>query len=467
MIFSWLKNQRRNRLLAEPIPWAWLEYMTRNVRHYGRLDVPRRTRVGQVAQVLVAEKDWVGGAGFDVTEEMKVTVAAQAALLVLGLEEPYYFDEAQSIIVYRGPYRHPARFQGGLGVIHEGAPVVGEMWRRGPIVLSWRDVLAGGRNESDGRNVVFHEFAHYVDGLDGDMDGTPPLAGRQQRETWYRVTEAEYLRLVGQARRDEVTLLDHYGATNRAEFFAVATECFFERPGAMQRQHGELYGLLRDFYRQDPARWLPDAKVADANASTARSARLAAEVQRHRQERLAVLRSRDAGDLFTLAVEYFMERRYALAASAVTRVIALAPEDGEAYQYRATARVELGRYAEALADANEALRLDPDDVDAYRARGAAYVGLGRFALAKQDLHRVLDENSDDAEARYYLGRVWMGLGFPRQAVSNYARSLATRPLAASVYYHNGLANFALGDTVEAEASLAKAFQLDPLVDRRK
>jgi Mlc titration factor MtfA (ptsG expression regulator)/Flp pilus assembly protein TadD len=466
MIFSWLKNQRRNRLLAEPIPWAWLEYLRRNVRHYQRLDGQRRSLVGQVARILVAEKNWVGGAGLDVTEEMKVTVAAQAAVLVLGLEEPYYFDEAQSIIVYRGPYQHPAWFQSGLGVIREGVPVSGEMWRRGPIVLSWRDVLAGGRNKSDGRNVVFHEFAHYLDGLDGDMEGTPPLAGRQRRETWYRVTEAEYLRLVGQARRDEVTLLDHYGATSRAEFFAVATECFFERPGAMQREHGELYGLLRDFYRQDPARWLPDAKVADPGQRTARSARLAAEVRRYRQERLAVLGSGDPGALFTLAVEYFIERRYALAARAATRVIALAPDDGEAYQYRAMARVKLGRYAQALADADEALRRDPGDADAYRARGAAYVGLMRYALAKQDLDRVLDENQDDAEARFYRGRVWMGLGYPRRAMADYARSLSIRPLVAEVYYHSGLANQAIGDRHEAEADLAKAFQLDPLVDRR-
>ncbi len=467
MIFSWLKNQRRNRLLAEPIPWAWLEYLRSNVRHYQRLDGQTRSLLCQVTQVLVAEKNWVGGAGLDVTEEMKVTVAAQAAVLVLGLEEPYYFDEAQSIILYRGPYQHPAWFQSGLGVVREGVAVSGEIWHRGPIVLSWRDVLAGGRNRSDGRNVVFHEFAHYVDGLDGDMEGTPPLVGRQRRETWYRVTEAEYLRLVGQARRDEVTLLDHYGATSRSEFFAVATECFFERPGAMQRQHGELYGLLRDFYRQDPARWLSDAKVADPGVPAARSARLAAEVQRHRQQRLAVLGSGDPAALFTLAVEYFIERRYALAAGAATRVIELAPDDGEAYQYRATARVKLGRYAQALADAGEALRRDPGDVDAFRARAAAHMGLGRYALAKQDLDRVLGENPDDAEARFYLGRVWMGLGYARRAVSDYARSLAILPLAAEVYYHSGLANLALGDSDEAEVNLAKAFQLDPLVDRRK
>lgn len=467
MIFSWLKNQRRNRLLAEPISSAWHDYLTRNVRHFGRLDSTKRSLVRQVVQVLVAEKNWVGGAGLDVTEEMKVTVAGQAAVLGLGMEEPYYFDAVQTIILYRGPYEHPPLVQSHHWIVGEGIPVYGEAWHRGPIVLSWRNVLASGRNESDGRNVVFHEFAHYVDGLDGEVDGTPPLIGRQRQQIWYRVTEAGYLRLVGQARRDEVTLLDHYGATNRAEFFAVATECFFEQPHAMQRQHEELYGVLRDFYRQDLVRWLPDAQIADEQARIARPAPKTAEVQRHRQQRLAVLRSSDPAALFTLAVEYFNEGRYALAAGAATRVIELDPEDGEACEHRAMARMKLGHYAAALADCNAVLQRDPDDRGAYRARGAAYVGLGQYELAKKDLDRVLAENKDDAAARYYRGRAWMGLGRPRRAVADYARSLGIRPLVAEVYYHSGLANQALGDSDEAEADLAKALQLDPLVDQRR
>ncbi len=115
-------------------------------------------------------------------------------------------------------------------------------------------------------NVVLHEFAHYLDGLDGSFDGTPPL-DRPLEKTWYRVTEAEYLRLVGSARRGEATLLNHYGATSRAEFFAIATECFFEQPRAMRERHPELYGVLREFYRQDPAQWLTDAKVSASCAA--------------------------------------------------------------------------------------------------------------------------------------------------------------------------------------------------------
>ena len=264
MFFSWLRNRRRRALLAEPFPRPWLEWLSANVRHYGYLDPPRRAVVQEVVRVLVAEKYWTGGGRFAVTDEMKVTVAAQAALLVLGLDEPYYFDGVQSIILYPGRYVHPQRWN-SRGVI------LGEAWYRGPIVLSWKDVLAAGRNASHGRNLVLHEFAHHLDGLDGEIDGTPPLESREQLQTWYRVTEAEYLRLLGQARRDEVSLLDHYGASNRAEFFAVATECFFERPHAMRQEHGELYAVLQDFYRQDPAQWLPDAAVAAGRGRPASS----------------------------------------------------------------------------------------------------------------------------------------------------------------------------------------------------
>ena len=455
MVFSWIRNQRRIKLLSEPLPSDWRTFLQDNVRHYEHLDPQRRTTVEQVVQILVAEKNWVGGAGFNLTDEMKVTVAGQAAILVLGLEEPYYFDDVLSIIVYQGPYWHPKR----PGFI-PGAALRGEAWYRGPIVLSWRDVLESGQNVSGGHNLVFHEFAHYLDGLDGEVDGDPPLAGREQEQNWYRVTEAEYLRLVGQARRDEVALLDHYGAANRAEFFAVATECFFEQPQAMQREHEELYAALRDFFRQDPARWLPDAKPNLPEPKRKFE-------DRQRRDRLAALRSENADTLFTLSVEYFDEGRYRLAAAAATRAIRLDPRDGEAYQQRASARVKQRCYRKALADCKRALRRAPDDCTTYRVRAAAYLGLGKCEAAKRDLDLVLQEDRLDAEALYLRGRVWTALGQHRRAVSDFDRSIAVRPLVAEVYYHNGLANQELGDLDEAKANLAKAFQLDPLVDRRK
>ena len=142
MILSWLENQRRKTLVAEPFPRAWHAWLRRNVRQYRHLERQKQARVRQVTKVFVAEKTWVGGSGFSVTDEMKVTVAGQAALLVLGMEEPYYFDGVQSIILYEGPYEHPARFQERFGILAERVPVYGEAWYRGPIVLSCRNRAA-------------------------------------------------------------------------------------------------------------------------------------------------------------------------------------------------------------------------------------------------------------------------------------------------------------------------------------
>ena len=285
MLFSWLKSHRRTELLSESLPSLWRTYLQENVRQFDYLDPRRKMAVEQMVQVFVAEKRWDGGAGIEVTEEMKVTVAGQAAIMALGMDEPYYFDGVESIIIHRGAFRRPPQRRNHSWIVHEGVALSGEAWHRGPIVLSWRDVLECGRNESGGRNVTVHEFAHFLDGLDGEVNGAPPLAGREQRRNWYRVTEAEYRRLLGQARRNEAALLDHYGASNRAEFFAVASECFFEQPQAMRVRHEELYGVLRDFYRQDPAQWLPDAKVSGDDFTTKTTRKKGASVKRDRMER--------------------------------------------------------------------------------------------------------------------------------------------------------------------------------------
>lgn len=471
MFFSWYKDQRRKALAAERFPLAWNEWLCRNVRHYEHLTPPEQARVRQVVTIMVAERTWEGGSGFSVTDEMRVTVAGQASILVLGLEEPCYFDGVQSIILYEGPYEHPDEFRQWAWFVHETVPVYGEAWYRGPIVLSWREVLADGRNTSGGKNLVLHEFAHHVDGLDGDVDCSPPLAGHEQTQMWYRVTEAEYRRLVGQARRNEVSLLDHYGASNRAEFFAVATECFFERPRAMQQQHEELYGVLRDFYRQDPAKWLPDAVVSPKTSASSKAPeghdKKGEGVERFRKRQLRMLRSNDPDTWFTLAVTYMSEGRYALAARAATRAIELAPDDAEAYCHRAMARVEQGRHEEAVVDCDRALQLDPEEFAAYRARGAAWVGLEQYERARHDLDRVLAEDKEDWEARYLRGRAWTGLGEFSRAVSDLSKAAASQPLVAEVHYHLGLAYKASGHAEAAESELTKALQLDPHVAMSK
>jgi MtfA peptidase len=176
----------------------------------------------------------------------------------LGLDEPYYFDRLKSIIVYPGTYMPHSSGYDQYTQYQPLSPRLGEFLHHGPVVVSWAEIAAKEKLRP-GNNLVIHEFAHHVDGLDGSIDGTPIIADRQQARTWYRVLDEEYQRLVDDAAQSQATLLDRYGASNHAEFFAVACECFFERPHAMQDQHRELYDILAHFYCQSPAKWLPDS----------------------------------------------------------------------------------------------------------------------------------------------------------------------------------------------------------------
>jgi MtfA peptidase len=254
-MFSFLKKRRRSRLLAEAFPAAWDEIFSRNVPYAAYLAADAAARLRDNLRIFAAEKLWVGCGGLDVTDEMRLTIAALACLLVLEIRPTYHYDRIKSVLLYPGSYRWPrSQRMGGVEVF--GSPAVaGEAWPRSPIVLSWQAVLDGVRDPHDGHNVVFHEFAHHLDDIEGGVDGTPPLENRQQYRIWDKVLEREYRRLVKAARTGAPSLFDYYGATNEGEFFAVATECFFECGKAMHDEHPELYEILRGFYRQDTAAW--------------------------------------------------------------------------------------------------------------------------------------------------------------------------------------------------------------------
>jgi MtfA peptidase len=254
-MFHWLKNRRRQKLLAEPFPAEWDEYLRRSVPYAAYLAAEQLARLKDNLRIFVAEKEWVGCGGLEVIDEMRVTIAALACLLVLEIYPTYHYDRIKSVLVYPGVFRRPEPRLSRRGEILESPALLGEAWHRSPIVLSWKAVLAGVKDPHDGHNVVFHEFAHHLDGIDGDVDGTPPLESREQYRTWDRVFEQEYHRLVKAARAGEPSLLDCYGAENEAEFFAVATECFFECGRQLKDEHPDLYDILRGFYRQDTAAW--------------------------------------------------------------------------------------------------------------------------------------------------------------------------------------------------------------------
>jgi hypothetical protein len=255
-MFTFFKSRRRRRLLAEPLPAEWLAALDRNVPYTPYLTAEAVGRLKDNLRIFAAEKQWVGCGGLVVTDEMRATIAALACLLVLEMIPTYYYERIKSVLLYPGTYRWPRRRNvHGIEVVGDSA-LLGEAWPRSPIILSWQAVLDGVRDPHDGQNVVFHEFAHHLDDIDGGVDGTPPLESRQQYRIWDQVVSREFRTLVKAARTGSPSLLDYYGATDEGEFFAVATECFFERGERMRAEHPELYEILRGFYRQDTAGWI-------------------------------------------------------------------------------------------------------------------------------------------------------------------------------------------------------------------
>jgi hypothetical protein len=252
-----LRRYRRGRLRAREFPAKWIPILERNFLHYHFLpEGDLRELLGHI-QVFTAEKRFFGGKDFEVTDEMKVTVAAYACLLLLH-RETNYFPGMQTIVLYPTEYLAPFRERDPTGVIIEGYQVrSGEAWQRGPVVLSWEAVRRDSRRRRC-RHVVIHEFAHQLDYESGYAEGTPAIAGRISQEEWARVMRAEYQRLHRAALLGRATLLDRYGIQSPTEFFAVVVEAFFMCPRALASDHPQLYGALKTFFRQDPARdWLP------------------------------------------------------------------------------------------------------------------------------------------------------------------------------------------------------------------
>ena len=251
MIFGWFRRRRRRKILSAPFPEPWLACLDRNVWHYALLSEDERRKLRDDLRIFVAEKNWEGCGGLVLIDEIRVTIAAQIALLVLGLDHDY-FSSVKSILVYPAAYAVPVQARGSL-IVGEVDARLGEAWYRGPVILSWDAALAGGRGRARGQNLVLHEFAHQIDMQDRDVDGTPPLKDLAQLQQWQAVMADEFEELHRISRRGGRSLLDQYGVTSEAEFFSVATECFFERSRAMRLKHRRLYDTLRLYYGQDPA----------------------------------------------------------------------------------------------------------------------------------------------------------------------------------------------------------------------
>ncbi len=261
MKISERKRLRHERLRTAPFPPEWKEIISRNLSIFARLPTTDQEELLEHVQVFLAEKRFEGCAGLELTDEIRVTIAAQACLLLLHRETDYY-PELTSILVYPSSY-----------VVEEERYVGGDMWaegaegrlghtgrRMGSLVLSWDDVKHGAADPADGHNLVVHEFAHQLDFEDASSDGAPALATRAEYLTWARVMQREFDALRQAEEQGTPSVLDTYGAANPAEFFAVATEAFFERPRALRAKNRQLYDQLASFFRQDPIAYSAEEK---------------------------------------------------------------------------------------------------------------------------------------------------------------------------------------------------------------
>jgi Mlc titration factor MtfA (ptsG expression regulator) len=233
------------------LPDNWIEIVERGVAHWALLDDGERERLGDFMEEIIEGKRWEAARGFVLTDEIRTVIAAQAALLVLELDVDWY-RAVQAIVVHPSEVVSNEPQPGPVeGTMEEGPfSLLGQADHNfGPVMIAWDTAKANARHPAWGRDVVLHEFAHKLDMLDDVVDGTPPLHRPEDGPRWHEVCTREFKLL----QDGEGWPLRDYGATDPGEFFAVATETFFDLPLQLEEAKPELYAVLRDFYRQDPA----------------------------------------------------------------------------------------------------------------------------------------------------------------------------------------------------------------------
>jgi MtfA peptidase len=238
-MFGLWRRWRRRRLGRRELPATWIPILEDRVPFYAGLEGELRERFLDYLKIFVWEKHFIPAGGLEMTEEIQVVIAAAAVRLVLHLDLSYY-DRLTEIVVYPSHYKNPS---------HEGAVVFGEAHNWGVVVLSWDAVTHGLADPHDGHDTATHEFAHVLDRATGRFDGTPRLRASANYRCWGQVMSRHFEAL----RSGDARVLREYGAQNEAEFFAVATETFFEKPDQLARRAPDLYGILRRFYGFDPA----------------------------------------------------------------------------------------------------------------------------------------------------------------------------------------------------------------------
>ncbi len=250
---SAIKWKKRWVMLASPFPKKYHLIMKRNIPAYKKMPADLKRQLQDLTRIFIFEKNFEGCGGLELTDEIKVTIAAQACMLLLGRKQECY-PKLDSVLVY--PSTYVADNRNSLSLPPSDPSVrLGESWNSGAVVLAWDSVKQGALNFRDGHNVAMHEFAHQLDQEDGKADGAPILGMRSAYTAWSQVFTKEYRKLQNSVLKGKKSVLNKYGATNPAEFFAVATETFFEKPKQLKKKHPELYNELQSFYKVNPITW--------------------------------------------------------------------------------------------------------------------------------------------------------------------------------------------------------------------
>lgn len=257
LVILGIKFQRkriRERLRAAEFNPAWILILQKNLALYNKLPDRLKHKLHGLINVFLYDKTFSGYNGLKITDEIEVTIASQACMLLLNRDDELY-PSLKNIFVYPGAFKSMQTKSDGMVETIEETVRIGESWQLGHVVLSWQHSKLGAMNEDDGQNVVYHEFAHQLDHEDGAIDGTPVLDSTENYQQWSKVFSQEFNRLRQKIFAHKNTLIDGYGAVSEGEFFAVVTELFFERPQLLEKEHPELYETLRKFYRLNPVEW--------------------------------------------------------------------------------------------------------------------------------------------------------------------------------------------------------------------
>ncbi|MES2105766.1 MAG: M90 family metallopeptidase [Pseudomonadota bacterium] len=251
----WLPRYRLQRAIRQPFPGNYSRILRRNIPAYAKMPAHLQLQLKRLVKQFLHEKKFIGCDGFRMNDEVRVTIAGKACMLLLN-RPARVFPDLKLVLVYPSAFIAPRTELGAGGIVtHANQTLSGESWSDGRVILAWDHVQQKNADAVDGHNVVLHEFAHQLDSETGSTNGAPLLMGKARYQRWSAVMMNEYQKLQQAAAYHMESALDYYGATNPAEFFAVATESFFEKSWQMAEFHPELFAELREYYRVDPREW--------------------------------------------------------------------------------------------------------------------------------------------------------------------------------------------------------------------